>query len=1496
MDQPGVTSPEEATWFAGRTPSTNPPWMQSIVSEEKVGRDYVIGAVEKAKAGKRLGAKQKRIVQAMLDEIDQPSEYAGQEESDYVEMPEGATMLPTEQVTNLRRETTNQELEENEDLYLGEMEQDIRENGWKDPIEVGLDERGNPDRVIQGNHRLAVAARLNLPEVPVIYISDDVRNQAVTQAQRINARLLRDPSTESKEEFKSETDAVEFGKALTSLERDSWTLVEDILGDYYTRDGHVITIVNPRRGMPYMQLRGREAEVPERAAPPADLDRPGDIFTDMNEQDRQQRRAQTDIEERQEVPVEADKTEAGPMAGLTPEQQEKINKLVAHGSEGTDYLIAETDDNRYSLYAAIEDGKLVFDVLTDIDSFGKYDTYQEAARIYSNLSGEALVQAEAPRIPPDPQNAEFRDTKPMYDEVLSRMDFRKIVPFDEAKVGDTVLDPNPLRDDLDPRVNHGLILDIHPETGSKLFVGLQTRGPLVDPARGNRPVTHPAGLYFSSHPYQMYGVAHDTDYETLDDARVEFRKAGDQQTTAEREEIEDAIEEETHVDAEGNVTFYIDEEEFAEELVEWERLMEAPPAGEKAIDVQLKDAPFIPLEEAQARVDEWRQHAIEQGTANPENQRKIVLSLFDVTGNWARPWAEAGYQVYTFDIKSGQDVMDFSVGYFADEWGGFGNDDVYAILAAPPCTTFANSATRWRKSRHDAKSREWIEQMWGEKAAQAVDDEGKPLFETPHEYAIEMVNQTLRTIEYFRPVVWALENPTGRIESDTILNTKWRTGFQPSNFGDPYTKRTMLWGRFNADMPTANVDPVEGSKMHKMSPSEERAAMRSETPEGFAYAFFMANNFADRDPVERTIDNYPDTAGAIRQAFKAGLTERQIRDVLENSWESDNPSVGQQALREAIKNKRNLPDVATSAPGEVKNFKLINEINGITQARLKRISNNFAKVGDQFMGTSIGGRPVITTSGVEINFWNDGKGNIHVKGVTLRNREQTVYDSDRPTHVKEALIALDKALQNAVRHEAPTKTEIETAKATGEVIDVAGYQITLQDRPDLKDDKSEYGEIRRTEGADGDPVDVFVNKDAAPRWAGNAYIIDQVDEDGNFDEHKVMLGYNNLIDARRSYQRAYGRKVKPTNITKMTLDEFDAWLAEPGANKRPATKSGVTEAGRKARKDDNDKLRYSVGRDLFNALDEDFVKAVLGGDERKMGDVPDTVPLNIAVSELLAIEEQQRKDEKLAATKAEAVTPEEMFPPGRVEKEVGKINEEFPGANIEVVSRSNIQDRLKAGLLPTLETFEEKIEDLTVPAMYDPDSKTIYIFKDRIMPGTNLRKLALHEMFHKGLDNMFDMHRDPKGRVEYNALMDDIYNRVPDKHKPMLKRIENDYKLDNTVPEDRRIAAEELVADLAERNVKDGIVARAIRFVRNFLERIGVITKEDAWTNEDIRKLIAEAHGAIAAKDRTSRVTLTEEVLLGETGEVYEVEMPAAELLNEIEQRKAICEKVRACL
>ena len=70
---------------------------------------------------------------------------------------------------------------------------------------------------------------------------------------------------------------------------------------------------------------------------------------------------------------------------------------------------------------------------------------------------------------------------------------------------------------------------------------------------------------------------------------------------------------------------------------------------------------------------------------------------------------------------------------------------------------------------------------------------------------------------------------------------KPRMYFQPWEYGDPYTKRTCLWGEFNIPE-KREVIPIDGGKIHRMPPGDERAMLRAITPPGFARAFFEANH------------------------------------------------------------------------------------------------------------------------------------------------------------------------------------------------------------------------------------------------------------------------------------------------------------------------------------------------------------------------------------------------------------------------------------------------------------------------------------------------------------------------------------------------------------------------------------------------------------------------------------------------------------------------------
>lgn len=102
--------------------------------------------------------------------------------------------------------------------------------------------------------------------------------------------------------------------------------------------------------------------------------------------------------------------------------------------------------------------------------------------------------------------------------------------------------------------------------------------------------------------------------------------------------------------------------------------------------------------------------------------------------------------------------------------------------------------------------------------------------------------------------------------------------------------------------------------------------------------------------------------------------------------------------------------------------------------------------------------------------------------------------------------------------------------------------------------KSDYGYINRTEGRDGDHIDVFLGPDVETELV---YVVDQIDpKTKRFDEHKCMIGFRTQIAAKAAYLENYtagwqGLK----SITPMTLQQFKRWLRDGDLTKPVA---GVT--------------------------------------------------------------------------------------------------------------------------------------------------------------------------------------------------------------------------------------------------------------------------------------------------------------------------------------------------
>lgn len=196
---------------------------------------------------------------------------------------------------------------------------------------------------------------------------------------------------------------------------------------------------------------------------------------------------------------------------------------------------------------------------------------------------------------------------------------------------------------------------------------------------------------------------------------------------------------------------------------------------------------------------------------------KRILSLFDYSGNWSRPYRENGYDVVQIDIKLNINLMDFDETYFSP-------DEFYGILAAVPCTNYAISGARWFAAK---------------------DMDGRT------EMSQELVVKVKNIIDWFDTKFWVIENPKSRIHMMNPWLGKIKHRFNPCDYAgyDPtpddsrYNKETWLWGEFNIPekrrLPPLQKDYPGFTKLG--GSSERTKELRSITPLGFAYAFYEFN-------------------------------------------------------------------------------------------------------------------------------------------------------------------------------------------------------------------------------------------------------------------------------------------------------------------------------------------------------------------------------------------------------------------------------------------------------------------------------------------------------------------------------------------------------------------------------------------------------------------------------------------------------------------------------
>lgn len=161
----------------------------------------------------------------------------------------------------------------------------------------------------------------------------------------------------------------------------------------------------------------------------------------------------------------------------------------------------------------------------------------------------------------------------------------------------------------------------------------------------------------------------------------------------------------------------------------------------------------------------------------------------------------------------------------------------------------------------------------------------------------------------------------------------------------------------------------------------------------------------------------------------------------------------------------------------------------------------------------------------------------------------------------------DKAKRTRKKEEAkvdtnPTEAQKEAGNYKKGHIKVDGFNVTIeQPKGSVRRGKdangkewetemhNTYGYIRGTESVDGDHIDIFLSDNPTE---GNVFVVDQVNKDGSFDEHKVMYGFSDMESARKAYLSNYEEGWQGLgNITEVSKDEFKKWIDSSKRKTKP---------------------------------------------------------------------------------------------------------------------------------------------------------------------------------------------------------------------------------------------------------------------------------------------------------------------------------------------------------
>ncbi|WP_420938632.1 LPD38 domain-containing protein [Aeromonas veronii] len=342
----------------------------------------------------------------------------------------------------------------------------------------------------------------------------------------------------------------------------------------------------------------------------------------------------------------------------------------------------------------------------------------------------------------------------------------------------------------------------------------------------------------------------------------------------------------------------------------------------------------------------------------------------------------------------------------------------------------------------------------------------------------------------------------------------------------------------------------------------------------------------------------------------------------------------------------------------------------------------------------------------------------------------------------------------------------------------------------------DYGYIKRTLGADGDHVDVFIGDQPGSE---TVYVVDQVDpKTGKFDEHKVMMGFADEQAAQAGYLANYEKGWQGLgSIKAMPVEEFKSWV-KGGNTTKPVGEQPAAGVDIGSLTDDE---ALAVADELGISHDDNPDDARWGLEGAKNDALSTAIervrnpssatPIKPVSGNSNIVSAPPLQDEGIGAKRAVSFSKQAMAQGEKPAKHLTRKEAEL------VTKEWFKQYRGASGIDMQIHTTQAELEQalglaakdgLIRRAAFDDDNGTLHVAADTIANPKRMREILRHEVLaHYGLANVL-------GDGEYTKLISRI---IKSKNAPSMKAVW-DWVDTHYAGEDVGVQAEEVIAHLAE--------------------------------------------------------------------------------------------------